>query len=74
MYTETSAKLRYKNFLQAAIFFVLISPTGDYTQIEWAGTFVDDFVNPLSTESNALWRIIDIFIDFYYMLILRGFS
>ena len=45
MYTETLAKLRYKNFLQAAIFLVLIFPTGSYTQIKWAGTVVDDFLD-----------------------------
>ena len=38
--------------LQAAIFLVLIS-TGSYTQIKWAGTIVDDFLDPLSTESNV---------------------
>ena len=42
MYTETSAILRCKKFLQAAIFLVLISPTGSYTQIKWVGTFVND--------------------------------
>ena len=54
MYTEPPAKLRCKNFPQAAIFLVFISPTGCYTQIKWAGTFVDDFLDPISAESNAL--------------------
>ena len=47
-------KLRCKNFPQVAIFLVLIPPTGSSTQIKWAGTFVDDFLDLLSTESNDL--------------------
>ena len=45
-------KLRCKNFVEAPIFLVLIPPTGSYTQIKWTGTFADDFLDPLSTESN----------------------
>ena len=52
---QCTLKLRqiaFKNFVEAAIFLVLIFPTGVYTQIKCAGTFVDDFLDPLSTESN----------------------
>ena len=45
-------QIALQKFCGGGIFLVLISPTGSYTQIKWAGTFVDDFFNPLNTESN----------------------
>ena len=58
MYTQTSAKQSCKTFLHTAIFLVLISPTGSYIQIKWAGTFAGDFLDPLSIEFNDTRLII----------------
>ena len=46
-------QIALQNFVRAAIFLVLISPTGSNTQIKWAGTIADDFLDPLTTEFNA---------------------